>query len=230
MGRLMGKLKDWDLYKDTILIFMSDNGMTGGGSGRLGQAVAKGYPFFNAGMKGLKGSADEGGVRVPFFIRWDDHWKAGRNIATVSAHIDLLPTLAAIAGIKKLPEEQVEGRSMLPLLTGEKKTLSDSRYLFTHKGRWKTGAEPNDFQWINYAVRNQRYRFVGGGTAISVSERQRKKGVSPKRAEQSKLFGTPPIKKPGFIPAYSRIQASMLLVVVFPCVPAAASTHLPGNT
>ena len=182
MGRLMGKLKDWNLYKDTILIFMSDNGMTGGGSGRLGQAVAKGYPFFNAGMKGLKGSADEGGVRVPFFIRWDDHWKAGRNIGTVSAHIDVLPTLAAIAGIKKLPEEQVEGRSMLPLLTGEKKTLSDSRYLFTHKGRWKTGAEPNNFQWINYAVRNQRYRFVGGGTAISVSERQRKKGISPKDA------------------------------------------------
>jgi len=182
MGRLMGKLEEWNLYKDTIVIFMSDNGMTGGGSGRPGQPVAKGYPFFNAGMKGLKGSADEGGVRVPFFVRWDGHWKAGRSIDTVSAHIDVLPTFAAIAGIKKLPEGQVEGRSFLPLLTGEKKTLSDSRYLFTHKGRWKTGAEPNDFQWINFAVRNQRYRFVGGGTAISVSERKRKQGVSPKDA------------------------------------------------
>ena len=181
MGRLMGKLKEWNLYEDTILIFMSDNGMTPAGS-RSGQQVAKGYPFFNAGMKGMKGSADEGGVRVPFLVRWDGHWKAGRDFDTVSAHIDVLPTFAAIAGIKTLPKNQVEGRSFLPLLTGEKKTLPDDRYLFTHKARWKTGTEPNEFQWKNYAVRNQRYRFVGGGTAVSVSERQRKEGISPKDA------------------------------------------------
>ena len=42
MGRLMGKLEEWDLFRDTILIFMSDNGMTGGGSGRLGRSNAYG--------------------------------------------------------------------------------------------------------------------------------------------------------------------------------------------
>ena len=181
MGRLMDKLHEWNLNEDTILIFMSDNGMTPAGS-RPGQQIAEGYPFFNASMKGMKGSADEGGVRVPFLVRWDGQWKAGRNIETVSAHIDVLPTFAAIAGVNKLPENQVEGRSFLPLLTGEKKVLPDNRYLFTHKGRWKTGAEPNEYQWKNFAVRNQRYRFVGGGTAISVSERQRKEGISPKDA------------------------------------------------
>ncbi len=182
MGRLLAKLDEWDLYKDTILIFMSDNGMTGGGSGRPGQPVAKGYPFFNAGMKGLKGSTDEGGVRVPFFVRWDGHWKAGRSIDTVSAHIDVLPTFAAIAGIKNLPEGQVEGRSLLPLLNEDQKTLPDNRFLFTHKARWATGTDPNTHQWKNFAVRSQRYRFVGGGTTVSVSERQRKHGVSPKDA------------------------------------------------
>ena len=187
MGRLMGKLKEWDLDENTILIFMSDNGMTGGGSGRAGQVLGKlpdgtAMKSFNAGMKGQNGSAEEGGVRVPFLVRWDGHWKAGRDFETVSAHIDLLPTFAAIAGIKTLPKNQVEGRSLLPLLNGEKKTLADDRYLFTHKARWKTGTEPNEFQWKNYAVRNQRYRFVGGGTAVSVSERQRKEGISPKDA------------------------------------------------
>ena len=182
MGRLLAKLDEWDLYKDTILIFMSDNGMTGGGSGRPGQPVAKSHPFFNAGMKGLKGSADEGGVRVPFFVRWDGRWKAGRNIDTVSAHIDVLPTFAAIARIKNLPEGQVEGRSLLPLLNEDQKTLPDNRFLFTHKARWATGTDPNTHQWKNFAVRSQRYRFVGGGTAVSVSERQRKHGVSPKDA------------------------------------------------
>ena len=187
MGRLMGKLKEWDLDENTILIFMSDNGMTGGGSGRAGQVLGKlpdgtAMKSFNAGMKGQKGSAEEGGVRVPFLVRWDGHWKAGRDFETVSAHIDILPTFAAIAGIKTLPKNQVEGRSLLPLLNGETKTLPDDRYLFTHKARWKTSTEPNEFQWKNYAVRNQRYRFVGGGTAVSVSERQRKEGISPKDA------------------------------------------------
>jgi arylsulfatase len=120
---------------------------------------------YNAGMKGQKGSADEGGVRVPFLVRWDGHWKAGRDFETVSAHIDILPTFAAIAGIKTLPKNQVEGRSLLPLLNGEQKTLPDDRYLFTHKARWPTGTEPNTHQWKNFAVRSQRWRYIGAQAA-----------------------------------------------------------------
>ena len=165
IGRLMNKMKEWDLDKDTILIFMSDNGMTGGGSGRMGQDVAKGYPFFNAGMKGLKGSADEGGVRVPFLVRWDNQWEPGRDIETLSAHIDILPTFAEIAGIKKLPLNQVEGRSFLPLLTGKKKKLPDNRYLFTHRGRWPTETEPDEHKSFNYSIRSEKWRYVAPQSA-----------------------------------------------------------------
>ena len=66
LGRLLSHLGEWKLLENTIVIFMSDNGMTGGGGGRPGKDLAKGHPFFNAGQKGLKGSVDEGGVRVPF--------------------------------------------------------------------------------------------------------------------------------------------------------------------
>ena len=74
MGRLMNKLDQWKLSKNMILIFMSDNGSVGGmvrqGS-KLGMNKdGKVMEGFNAGMKGAKGSADEGGVRVPFFVRW----------------------------------------------------------------------------------------------------------------------------------------------------------------
>ena len=148
------------------MIFMSDNGMTGGGSGRAGQVLGKlsngtEMKHYNAGMKGQKGSTDEGGVRVPFLVRWDGHWKAGRDFDTVSAHIDILPTFAAVAGIKQLPKNQVEGRSLLPLLAGERKTLPDNRYLFTHKARWATGTEPNTHKWKNFAVRSQQWRYIG---------------------------------------------------------------------
>jgi arylsulfatase len=162
MGRLMTKLDEWGLYKDTLLIFMSDNGMTGGGSGRGKVGTGKdGKPMmaYNSGMKGQKGSADEGGVRVPFFVRWDGVLKPDRDIDRIAAHIDILPTLADLAGVEKLPEGQVEGRSLLPLLKNPKAQWKD-RHFFTQKARWKTGSEPNNHQWKGFAVRNQRYRLV----------------------------------------------------------------------
>lgn len=114
--------------------------------------------FYNAGMKGLKGSTDEGGVRVPFYIRWDGRISADREVDRIAAHIDVFPTIAALAGAS-LPENQVEGRSLLPLIEDPQTQWAD-RFLYTHKGRWPTGAEPNDFQWKDFAVRNQRFRFV----------------------------------------------------------------------
>lgn len=173
MGRLIGKLGEWKLLDNTLVIFLSDNGMSGGvGNNRetLGTA-ADGSPMkaWNAGMKGLKGSPEEGGVRVPFFVRWDGRFKAGRDIDTIAAHIDLLPTLADIAGVKELPEGQVEGRSLRPLLEDAAAPWSD-RFLFTHCGRWPIGANPDEFQWINFSVRNQRFRMVGADALFDMIE------------------------------------------------------------
>jgi arylsulfatase len=159
IGLLLDRLKEWKLLENTVVIFLSDNGMTGGGSGRPGKPLAEGHPFYNAGMKGLKGSVDEGGVRVPFFLRWDGHFPAGRDIDRIAAHIDLLPTLAALTGAR-LPKDQVEGRNLLPLLAGEGKDWPD-RMLFDHTGRWEQGENPDDHQWKNFTVRNQKFRLVG---------------------------------------------------------------------
>lgn len=177
VGTLLDKLKEWQLIKNTVIIFMSDNGMTGGGSGKPGKDLADGYPFFNANQKGMKGSADEGGVRVPFFIRWDDKITPDNQIESVCAHIDIMPTLAQLAGAK-IPEAQVEGRSFLPLISDSKADWPD-RYLFTNKARWKTGEEPNDYMWKNFAVRSHQYRLVSGG---------RKKKGDTGTAPETQLF------------------------------------------
>lgn len=163
LGRLMTKLEQWQLLDNTLVIFMSDNGMTGGGSGDRDKPLGylpEGSPleFYNANMKGLKGSADEGGVRVPFFVRWDGHIQADQSVDRIASHIDIFPTLAALAGVE-LPAGQVEGRNLLPLLENPSVEWPD-RFLFTHIGRWPTGSNPDDFQWKNFAVRNQQYRFV----------------------------------------------------------------------
>ena len=167
MGLLQQKLIDWKMLDNTLLIFMSDNGTAGrknnktsdAGSNVIGKTMAgQDILDWNDNMKGLKGTVDEGGVRVPFFIRWDGRVAAGKDISTIAAHIDILPTIAALTGAK-IPANQVEGRNLLPLIEGTS-TKWEDRFLFTHQGRWATGKEPNDFQWKNFAVRNQQFRMI----------------------------------------------------------------------
>ncbi len=163
MGRVLGKMEEWKLFENTVIIFMSDNGMTGNGAGRGKLGTSKeGKPMleYNSGMLGRKGSPDEGGVRVPFFVRWDGVLEPKRDIGNIAAHIDILPTWAHPAGVDSLPSKQVEGRSLVPLLK-DKGAKWEDRHFFTQVARWKTGSEPNGHQWEKFAVRNQRYRLVG---------------------------------------------------------------------
>jgi arylsulfatase A-like enzyme len=169
IGRMMAKLEQWEMLKNTVIIFMSDNGMTHNGSGKLGAALGtdkdgKKMHVYNKGMKGTKGSTDEGGVRVPFFIRWDNKIKAGKDIEMLAGQLDLFPTLAALAGaeINGKLLTQVEGRSLLPLIEEDRNDWK-SRFFFNHQGRWKTGADPDQFKWQQFSVRNQDYRLVASG-------------------------------------------------------------------
>lgn len=100
-GRLIAEIDAQGLREKTLIIFMTDNGPT---SGR-----------YNAGMRGAKGSVYEGGIRVPFYVRWPGNLEAGKRIDRIAAHIDVLPTLAEIAGAKLPGDRVLDGRSLLPL-------------------------------------------------------------------------------------------------------------------
>ena len=174
MGRLMEKLDQMKLSENTLLIFMSDNGTTGGGPGNgvIGKNEdGKPMVFYNAGMKGMKGSIYEGGTRVPFILRWPGKIQSGVDIDTLAGHIDILPTLVDIAG-GTVPEELgVEGRSLLPLIQNPEADW-EPRYLFFHVGRWaKKGIEgrwskgqpgPDESKYNKFSVRDQRFRFANG--------------------------------------------------------------------
>lgn len=207
MGRLAEKLKAWDLEKNTVVIFMSDNGTTGGGSGVPGKDVAPGYPFFNGNQTGLKSSTNEGGVRVPFFMRWDGHITAGRDIDKIAAHIDLLPTFAALAKAD-LPKNQVEGRSLLPLIEGKTDKWED-RFLFTHIARWQAGADPDKFQFVNYGVRNQRFRYVS--PLLGSGNQKKKPAAQPAPSTKGALYDleTDPYQKTNIIGDYPEVAEQM---------------------
>ncbi len=104
VGRLLDKLGQLDLAGETIVVYFSDNGPNGW--------------RWNAGLKGRKGSTDEGGVRSPLFIRWPGYIHGGNHVSHVAAAIDLLPTLAELAGISVFADARFDGMSLKPLLRG----------------------------------------------------------------------------------------------------------------
>ena len=98
LGRLFQQLEDLDIAENTIVIFTSDHGTAAGFDAATGDG-------FNAGMRGAKGSIYEGGHRVSFFLRWPGQLPAGaQNRPQPTAHIDVLPTLLDLCGIRaKMP-------------------------------------------------------------------------------------------------------------------------------
>lgn len=127
VGRLLERLRAWALEDNTLVIFMNDNGGTAGLS------------VFNAGMRGGKGTPYLGGTRVASLWRWPGRIKPG-DAAQLTAHVDVLPTLAELAGARLDAElaAKLDGRSLLPLLENPDAAWPE-RYLFTHLGRWPTG-------------------------------------------------------------------------------------------
>lgn len=150
-GKLRKQLKDLKITDNTLLIFMSDNGTAAGLSHRDGKAYG-----FNAGMRGTKNHQHDGGHRVPFFIFWKDgQIHGGRDVSELTAHIDVLPTLAELCGIvppkNHLP---LDGKSLVPLLR-QKDNNWKERILFTDSQRRQVPEK-----WIKTAAMTNRWRLV----------------------------------------------------------------------
>ncbi|CAA6676344.1 MULTISPECIES: arylsulfatase [unclassified Lentimonas] len=154
-GHMLSLLKKWDALENTLIIFMTDNGMSMKAMNHNGKKVLP----FNAGMRGRKNSPNEGGTHVPAFWQWQGVLGAGVDIDGLVAHIDLYQTFAELAGAE-LPNEMqdLDGRSLLPLLEDSKADWAD-RELFFHCGRWPTGKR-DTFQYEKCGMRTQKWRFV----------------------------------------------------------------------
>jgi arylsulfatase len=155
MGLLLAKIKEWNLEENTLAIFMTDNGQ----ASRFGMRNGKRVLLDSSGFKTGKGTPFEGGTRVPAFWRWKGKLQEGKDIPALTAHIDLFPTFAELTGAKLPVGNQVQGRSLVPLLGNPKAEWAD-RYLFTHVGRWAKGADPEKSKFNACAVRNSRFRLV----------------------------------------------------------------------
>jgi len=140
IGRLLKELENQDLMKNTVLLFLSDNGSQ--------------QNRYRMGLRGKKTQVYQGGIKVPCLISLPGTFPENKEISQPVAHIDLLPTFLELCKIR-LPEKLViDGRSMLPLLKDDPKAFKN-RTLFFEWGR----GFPIPYQ--NFTAMNERYKLVG---------------------------------------------------------------------
>jgi hypothetical protein len=135
VGQIMEALDEQGLAEDTLLIFTSDNGPWLNFGNHAGSARP---------LREGKGTAFEGGPRVPAVWRWPGRIQPGSVSSAMASTLDVLPTVAAITGAS-LPALPIDGVDILPLLTGEEGANPREQFLFYYEGqlrgiregRWK---------------------------------------------------------------------------------------------
>lgn len=130
VGRILKTLEELNISDKTIVVYFSDNGPN---SGR-----------WNGGMKGRKGSVDEGGLRSVCYLRWPSNVKSGQSVNTICGAIDLMPTLLSLAEVKRVGDKPLDGLDVSPLMRGETVKWND-RMIFSVWGKQSS-------------VRTQQYR------------------------------------------------------------------------
>ncbi len=153
VGRLDSTLSALNLKRNTIFIFLTDNGTARGADLDSDGYVAKG---FNASMRGKKGSEYEGGHRVPFFVRFPTVMKMEpATYDALTSHLDVAPTLLDLAGLPAASTSNFDGMSIKPLLLNGKMDDLEERKLVVDTQR-----QARLTKWKNTSVMMNNWRLV----------------------------------------------------------------------
>ncbi|MCM4151452.1 arylsulfatase [Arenibacter sp. N53] len=140
LGKLFKKLKDLKLTENTIVIFMTDNGPQ--------------QTRYVSGMRGLKGDVYNGGVRVPFYLKYPALSKSNKDVEIMTAHLDVLPTLSELCGVEMPKDRIIDGKSLLPLIKGQQVDWADRSLFFYWSRRYPE-------LYNNMALQKGGYKLVG---------------------------------------------------------------------
>jgi arylsulfatase len=140
LGKLFKKLEDLKLTENTLVIFMTDNGPQ--------------QTRYVGGMRGLKGDVFNGGVRVPFYFKYPALYKGNKDVETMSAHLDVLPTLSEICEVEMPKDRTIDGKSLVPLIEGRQVEWADRSLFFYWSRRYPE-------LYNNMAIQKAGYKLVG---------------------------------------------------------------------
>ena len=135
VGRILAKLDELGLEKQTLVIFTSDNGPWFGGS--------------TGGLRGMKSRTWEGGLRVPMIARWPSRIEPGRVCHGIAGTIDIFPTILRLADVEVPTDRVIDGKDILPMLTSDKPSphqavvaMHGKRLVTVRSGKWKLHVIP----------------------------------------------------------------------------------------
>lgn len=124
VGRLFSELTKLGIAENTIVMYLNDNGPNS--------------MRYVGNMRGMKTHVDDGGIRSPLIVHWPAKIQAGTQSNGLSAHIDILPSILDACGVQAT-KNKLDGRSFLPLLTGQAKDLPErTLVLQSHRGNVPT--------------------------------------------------------------------------------------------
>ena len=141
VGRILEALEEQGIDDNTLVVFTSDNGPV------IWDGDRRGYKSGSAGpLRGMKNTTWEGGMREPCLMRWPGHVPAGSVCRELATAMDLLPTFAALAGTRPPQDRIIDGKDILPLMTGAPGASTphevfyyyrDDRLQAVRSGNWK---------------------------------------------------------------------------------------------
>lgn len=146
IGELLDELERLHLGENTIVVFAGDCG-----------------PPFDTGrglLRGLKGSADEGGVRIPAVVRWRGKIGEGRRSEELVGLDDLFETIVGLSGLKHAPAVGSNARDLSPFLLGKAQEIK-KRTIYTHVGSWNGDDRPERHRSLGFAVREGKWVLSG---------------------------------------------------------------------
>jgi arylsulfatase A-like enzyme len=182
-GEVISKLKQLGILENTIIIFMSDNGPWYGGS--------------TGGLKGMKATNWEGGVRVPFIIRYPKQFPQGKTVSTPSWSPDILPTIMKLTGIETNPAIILDGKDISGIIRGKSKnhppifTMKDTIIRTIRDGKWKLFLTKPDY-YKEVDLKNWKDNRAPDGTTILAPVEQATPadypGLKPEKMEREMLL------------------------------------------
>lgn len=146
VGKTRQLIEELGIKDNTIFVYTTDNG------------TASGAKVFNAGMRGNKGSAYEGGHRVPFYL----HWPAGginkqHDVKTLTHAVDVVPTLLEMTGVPKTETVNFDGVSIADLIDPNKDVEWPKRFVISDSQRVR-----DPIKWRQSSVMSQQHRLING--------------------------------------------------------------------
>jgi hypothetical protein len=164
LGVMMDRLEQWGLLDNTIIVFTGDNGSNMGEVMPRQDQHTLNEPY-NAGMRGFKGSHYDGGHRLFCYVYYPPAGiQGGRDVNQITAHIDIMPTLMELCNIPKPEHIEFDGKSLVPLLTGNGQDWPE-RTLFVHS---QLVYDP--IKWRRTSVMTDRWRLVDNTELYDIME------------------------------------------------------------